>query len=69
MAVKSKTCIKKDVVKFENKESLFSKEQLLSAERFRDRKDIVNALLSPDREYTIADVEQMIEKYMKGTVI
>lgn len=69
MAVKSKTCIKKDVVKVENKESLFSKEQLLSAERFRDRKDIVNALLSPDREYTIAAVEQMIEKYMKGTVI
>lgn len=69
MAVKSKTDIKKGIVKVENKESLFSKEQLLSAERFRDRKDIVNALLSPDREYTIADVEQMIEKYMKGTVI
>lgn len=69
MAVKSKTDKKKDVVKVENKESLFSKEQLLSAERFRDRKDIVNALLSPDREYTIAAVEQMIEKYMKGTVI
>lgn len=69
MAVKSKTDIKKGIVKVENKESLFLKEQLLSAERFRDRKDIVNALLSPDREYTIADVEQMIEKYMKGTVI
>lgn len=69
MAVKSKTDIKKGIVKVENKESLFSKEQLLSAERFRDRKDIVNALLSPDREYTIAAVEQMIEKYMKGTVI
>lgn len=69
MAVKSKTDIKKGIVKVENKESLFSKEQLLSAERFRDRKDIVNALLSPDREYTIAAVEKMIEKYMKGTVI
>ena len=33
-------------------ESLFSKEQLLAAERFQGRKDI----------------EQMIEKYMKGQV-
>lgn len=57
------------VNKLEKTESLFSKEQLLSAERFRDRRDIVNALLLPDREYTITTVEQMIEKYMKGTVI
>lgn len=49
-------------------EKLFSKEQLLAAERFQERKDIVNALLSPDKQYTIEAVEQMIEKYMKGQV-
>lgn len=49
-------------------ESLFSKEQLLAAERFQDRKDIVNALLSSDKQYTVETVEQMIEKYMKGQV-
>lgn len=49
-------------------ESLFSKEQLLAAERFQDRKDIVNTLLSPDKQYTVETVEQMIEKYMKGQV-
>lgn len=47
---------------------LFSKEQLLAAERFQERKDIVNALLSPDKQYTVEAVEQMIEKYMKGQV-
>lgn len=57
------------VNKPEKTEILFSKEQLLSAEKFRGRRDIVNALLLPDREYTITTVEQMIEKYMKGTVI
>ena len=31
-------------------EKLFSKEQLLAAERFQERKDIVNALLSPDKQ-------------------
>lgn len=49
-------------------EKLFSKEQLLAAKRFQERKDIVNALLSPDKQYTVEAVEQMIEKYMKGQV-
>jgi hypothetical protein len=49
-------------------EKLFSKEQLLAAERFQERKDIVNALLSTDKQYTVEAVEQMIEKYMKGQV-
>lgn len=49
-------------------EKLFSKEQLLAAERFQERKDIVNALLSPDKQYTVETVEQMTEKYMKGQV-
>ena len=49
-------------------ESSFSKEQLLAADRFQGRRDIVNALLSPDKEYTVEAVEQMIEKYMKGQV-
>ena len=52
----------------EKVEKLFSKEQLLAAERFQERKDIVNALLSPDKQYTVETVEQMIEKYMKGQV-
>jgi len=48
--------------------SLFSKEQLLAAERFQGRRDIVNALLRPGERYTIADVEQMIEKYMQSKI-
>lgn len=49
-------------------ERLFSKEQLLAAERFQGRKDILNTLLSPNEQYTVETVEQMIEKYMKGLV-
>ena len=66
MAVKKETkTAESNPSKIENK---FSKEQLLAAKRFQDRKDIVNALLSPDEEYTVETVEQMIEKYMKGKV-
>ncbi len=47
---------------------LFTKEQLLAAKRFQGRRDIVNTLLLPDKQYTVETVEQMIEKYMKGQV-
>ena len=50
------------------KAAVFSKEQLLAAERFRGRRDVVNALLTEGGQYTIADVEQLIEKYLKGRV-
>ena len=49
-------------------ENLFSKEQLLHAERFQDRRDIINALLAQDKQYTVKQAEQMVEEYMKGRV-
>lgn len=49
-------------------ESLFSKEQLLESARFQHRKDLINALLACDKQYTIEMVEQMIEQYLKGKV-
>lgn len=50
------------------KAATFSKEQLLAAERFHGRRDIVNALLAEGGQYTIAEVEKMIADYMKGLV-
>lgn len=51
-----------------NAENKFSKEQLLRSKRFRDRKDIVNALLSNEQLYTVKSVEEKIANYMKGKV-
>lgn len=51
--------------KVENK---FSKEQLAASERFRDRRDIVEALLVNGELYTVRAVEEKIESYMKGKV-
>lgn len=65
MAVKKET---KSAASKPKIESSFSKEQLLAAEHFQDRKDILNALLSPDKQYTVEAVEQQIAKYMKGQV-
>lgn len=52
----------------QGEEKKFSKEQILTAERFQKDRDLVNALLAPDRQYTVEAVEQMIEAYRKGKV-
>ncbi len=48
--------------------SRFTREPLISSTRFRDRQDLLNALLSPGQAYSIAGVEQMIDEYRKGKV-
>lgn len=49
-------------------EVLYSKEQILSSLKFREHVDLANALLSDDKRYTLVDVENMINNYLKGTV-
>lgn len=49
-------------------ESKFSKEQLIASERFRDRRDLLTAILPADGRFTLNEVDQMIEKFMKGKV-
>ncbi len=49
-------------------ENKFSKEQLIASERFRERRDILEALLADGERYTVNAVEEKIERYMKGKV-
>lgn len=46
----------------------FTKEQLLSSERFRNKRDLLNALLRENKLYAVSQAEEMIEIYMKGKV-
>lgn len=65
MAMQKKTAGKAE------KESEISREQLLSAKRFQDRRDLVVALLSSYPEtatFTVTAVEEMMNQYMKGQV-
>ena len=50
------------------KESKFSKGQLLAANIFRDKRDLLNALLSDNETYTVNAVKEKIKNYMKGQV-
>ncbi len=46
----------------------FSKEQLLLSERFRERRDMIAALLHDGEQYTIKEAEERMEQYRKGKV-
>lgn len=47
---------------------VFTKDAILTSEQFQNQRDIANAILSDDGTYTIDEVKQKIEKYMKGQV-
>ncbi len=49
-------------------EALFTKEQLLRSERFRGKRDVLNAVLRNSEKYSVEMAEQEIEKFLKGRV-
>lgn len=52
----------------EKNENKFSKEQLISSEKYVKRRDIVDALLDDNRTYTIDEVDKKIDAFMRGKV-
>lgn len=55
----------------ENKEtavSKYSKEQIIESKKFKSRVDVLNVILDENKTYTIAEVENEINKFMKGKV-
>lgn len=46
----------------------YRKEELLLADRFRTSRDLLEALLEWDQEYTVAEVEETINGFLKGKV-
>jgi len=46
----------------------FSKEQIVSAKKYIHRKDVVNVVLKNGQLYTLGEVDELIEKFMKGKV-
>ena len=48
--------------------ALFSKEQLMTSQKYAGRRDMLNALLDDTKLYPTADVDKAIEKYTKGVI-
>jgi len=65
----------KEIDKVENAEKVerifevkFSKTQFVSSARYKDSIDLVNTVLEDGKEYSLEEVDKLIEKYMKGKV-
>lgn len=52
----------------EKKKQTFVKEQIVSAKKYEDEVDIVNALLDEGKSYTLAEVDNIIDEFKKGRV-
>lgn len=48
-------------------ETKFTKEQILTSNKYANRRDILNAILS-DSEYTLSEVDFLLVEFMKGQV-
>lgn len=46
----------------------WAKHQIVASKRYKDKIDLVNALLEDNKTYKLAEVDELIEKYMKGKV-
>ena len=48
-------------------EVLFTKEQILASKKYSNRRDVLGAILT-DKNYTLEQVDSLLEKFMKGKV-
>lgn len=46
----------------------FSKEQILSATKYRNRKDILGVLLEDGKKYSFDQADTLMDDFMKGKV-
>ena len=49
-------------------EQRFEKKQLLTSKKYASKRDLIAALLDEGKQYTIAEVEHLIDRYRKGKV-
>lgn len=54
--------------KVQIQEDKFTKEQLVKSEMFSDKVDLLNALLKDNKNYNIKEVNEIINKFLKGKV-
>lgn len=50
------------------KETAFTKHQIINSKKYLDRKDVLNVLLKDDTSYTIKEVDKLINDFMKKGV-
>ena len=50
------------------KETAYTKEQILKSKKYKDRKDVLNVVLKEGSTYTLKEVDNAIKTFMKREV-
>lgn len=58
----------KETAPIKSDEPKFNKKQIVGAKRYEHKKDVCNAVLPEDFFGTIAEVDTLIDNFMKGMV-
>lgn len=53
------------MAKTETPAAKFSKQQILAAKKYADRRDLLAVLLDDGKPYTLAEVDKLIEEFLK----
>jgi hypothetical protein len=56
-------------VQTEVNEATFTKQQLIASKKYAEKKDLLNALLVDGKSYSLIEVEETIDGFLKGKVI
>ncbi|WP_270942512.1 hypothetical protein [Romboutsia lituseburensis] len=48
--------------------STFTKSQIINSEKYRNRRDLLTAILEEDKNYSVEHVNTLIDKFMKSEV-
>jgi hypothetical protein len=60
--------VRKAVKEEINEKNKFTKEQLVQSKRYMDRIDLLNVLLQTDKSYSLEEVDDLMNNFMKGKV-
>lgn len=55
-------------IEYNAEELKYTKESILNSKKYSERKDILSVILKEDEEYTSNDIDNILNKFMKGAI-
>ena len=55
-------------IEYNTEELKYTKESILNSKKYSERKDILSVILKEDEEYTLNDIDDILNKFMIGEI-
>lgn len=65
---KTTTKVGEEEIKLVMDDNKYSKQKILKSKKYSDKHDLINALLEDNGHYTLSQVDEIINDFMKGEV-